>query len=100
MIGTEITRYLKSRQHKVIECDMVLGDDLCDEPYVKEWFAKNKADALVNLFAVDDKVNATRVKSTLYDITLESFSEYLNVNLTALFSVCREYARHNEKGVI
>jgi NAD(P)-dependent dehydrogenase (short-subunit alcohol dehydrogenase family) len=67
---------------------------------VKTWFSNNHADALINLFAVDDKLTATRVKSTLYDITLESFSNYMNVNLTCLFSVCREFARNNEKGTI
>jgi len=35
-----------------------------------------------------------------FDISLESFSEFMDVNLTALFSVCREYARNNKKGSI
>ncbi|NDB52408.1 MAG: SDR family oxidoreductase, partial [Nitrosopumilaceae archaeon] len=31
---------------------------------------------------------------------LKSFSKFLDVNLTALFSVCREFARNNKSGVI
>ena len=36
----------------------------------------------------------------LFNIPLDSFSNYLNVNLIALFSVCREFARNNKKGSI
>ena len=99
LIGTEITRYLRIN-HKVAECDLVLGHDLSDEAFVKELFAKNKADALVNLFALDDKVDKTRGKPTLFNISLESFREYMDTNLTCLFSVCREFARNNGKGAI
>jgi gluconate 5-dehydrogenase len=34
------------------------------------------------------------------DIDLETFNNYLRVNLTALFSVCREFARNNDVGSI
>jgi NAD(P)-dependent dehydrogenase (short-subunit alcohol dehydrogenase family) len=33
-------------------------------------------------------------------MTLESFSKFLEVNLTTLFSVCREFARNNSIGTI
>jgi gluconate 5-dehydrogenase len=34
------------------------------------------------------------------DLDLKVFEKYLSVNLTALFSVCREFARNNESGSI
>ncbi len=99
LIGTEVARYLR-KKNKVIECDLILGHDLSDENFVKVWFSENKADSLVNLFALDDKVDKARGKSTLFNISLESFREYMNTNLTYLFSVCREFARNNKKGTI
>ena len=39
-------------------------------------------------------------ENNLFDITLDSFRKYLETNLTALFSVCREYSRNNETGAI
>ena len=100
LIGTEVTGYLKSAGHKIIECDLKLGHDLADEKFVKEWFKKNKADSLVNLFALNDHVDNSKEKSDLFNISLESFGDYLRINLTCLFSVCREFARNNRKGAI
>ena len=41
-----------------------------------------------------------RHRSDLFDVSLKSFNKYLNLNVTSLFSVCREYARNNNKGNI
>lgn len=61
---------------------------------------KIKTNCLVNCFAINDHVDKKRKKQTIFNISLESFSKFLNVNLTALFSVCREFARNNMKGTI
>lgn len=100
LIGTEVTGYLKSAGHKIIECDLLLGHDLTDEVFVKKWFRKNKADSLVNLFALNDHVDNSRIKSDLFNISLQSLDDYFKINLTSLFSVCREFARNNKKGTI
>ncbi|MCE5225612.1 MAG: SDR family oxidoreductase [Porphyromonadaceae bacterium] len=97
LIGTEVTRYLKEK-HDVVEYDITLGHDLCSENSVRILF-KNQADALVNLFAINDHVVNGR-KAGIYDVTLESVNDYLQTNVTSLFSVCREYARNNKKGCI
>jgi len=99
LLGKEITKFL-SKKNKVIKLDVVLGHDLSDEKFVKKWFKKNHADGLVNCFALNDHVDNKRKKSTLYNITLDSFSKFLDVNVTSLFSVCREFARNNKKGSI
>ncbi|NDB33537.1 MAG: SDR family oxidoreductase [Nitrososphaeria archaeon] len=99
LLGKELSKYLTTN-NEVLKLDLLLGHDLTDEKFVRAWFKKNKADALVNCFAMNDHVAPGEKRGTLFDITLESFSKYLDVNLTTLFSVCREYARNNKSGSI
>ena len=102
LIGREITYFLKKNGYKVIKCSRSLGQDLTNEKFVKNWFKKNKANHLVNLFGLNEHiVNEKSEESTdLFDVSLKSFSKHLNLNVTSLFSVCREYARNNRKGNI
>jgi len=99
LLGKELSKYL-SKNNKILRLDLALGHDLADETFVKKWFKQNKADALINCFALNDHVEKNQKRGTLFDITLESFSKFMDVNLVALFSVCREYARNNKKGSI
>lgn len=99
LLGKEISKRL-AKSNQVFKLDLVFGHDLTDEGFVKKWFRENKAGALVNCFALNDHVEKNQRRGTLFDITLESFSKFLDVNLTALFSVCREYARNNKNGSI
>ena len=55
---------------------------------------------LINCFALNDHVDNKRKKQTIFDFPLDSFSNFFEINLTALFSVCREFARNNKKGTI
>lgn len=99
LLGSEISKYLA--QHNVIKkLDLTLGHDLTNEAFVRDWFKKNKADCLVNCFALNDHVEKNEKRKTIFEISLESFSKYMDVNLTALFSVCREFARNNKFGSI
>jgi len=99
LLGKEITNYLL-KNHKVFKLDLQLGHNLSDEKFVKSWFSKNKIDALVNCFALNDHVTPGEKRGTLFDVSLQSFSKFLEINLTTLFSVCREFARNNKKGTI
>jgi len=99
LLGKEICIFL-SKQNKIIELDILSGQDLSDEKFVKKWFKNNHADGLVNCFALNDHVDSKRAKNTLYNISLESFSKFLDLNITSLFSVCREFARNNKEGSI
>lgn len=99
LLGKEISNYLEKR-HRVYRLDLLLGHDLTDEKFVKKWFEENKANCLVNCFALNDHVQKGEKRKTIFDITLESFSEFLDINLTTLFSVCREFARNNKSGSI
>lgn len=99
LLGSEISRYLEKNNY-VFRLDLALGHDLTNEAFVKKWFKQNKANCLVNCFALNDHVKKNQKRSTLFDISLESFSKFMDVNLTALFSVCREFARNNRSGSI
>ena len=99
LLGKELSKYL-AKHNQILKLDLLLGHDLTDEKFVRTWFKKNKANALVNCFAMNDHVAPGEKRGTLFDVSLESFSQYLDVNLTTLFSVCREYARNNKSGSI
>lgn len=99
LLGRELCNFL-AKKNKILKLDLLLGHDLTDKKFVKRWFKQNKANCLVNCFAINDHVDKKRKKQTIFNISLESFSKFLNVNLTALFSVCREFARNNMKGTI
>ncbi len=99
IIGSELCKYFEKTDN-VKKLDIKLGHDLLNESFVKNWFKNNKSDYLINCFALNDHVSSIKKKSTLYDSTLESFSCYLQTNLIALFSVCREFARNSKIGSI
>lgn len=96
VLGTAITTYFKSRgSFEVLELSRSIGHDLTDETVVKEYFRQNSPDYLVNLFAANDPVTHGQERTTLFDVSLESFRKFIDVNVTALFSVCREFARND-----
>jgi NAD(P)-dependent dehydrogenase (short-subunit alcohol dehydrogenase family) len=99
LLGKQICKHLSKNYH-VYKLDLILGNDLTDEEFVKKWFSKNKADSLVNCFALNDTINSGEKRGTLFDISLNSFSKFLDINLTTLFSVCRAFAQNNKKGTI
>ena len=99
LIGRELSYYLE-KNNEILKVDLALGHDLTDEIFVKKWFKENKASSIINCFALNDHVDKIQKRATLFDVSLDSFSKFLDVNLTALFSVCREYARNNRKGTI
>lgn len=100
LIGTVVTEYLKKIGYDVTELDLVLGHDLTDEDFVKKWFFEHHANSLVNLFAINDHIESPRKSNKSMDISLDLFNRYLQINITALFSVCREFMRSNKSGVI
>ena len=99
LLGSKISQFLE-QNYRIMKLDLQLGDDLTNELFVKKWFLENHADCLVNCFAFNDHVDKNSKKSTLFDISLDSFSKFMEINLTALFSVCREFARNNKNGSI
>lgn len=100
LIGKHVSDYFK-RKYRVLELDLKIGHDLTDEDFVKSWFKKNKAEYLINFFGLNDPVGPKIKRPTLFNISLKSFRDFLEVNVTALFSVCREFAKNKKaKGII
>ena len=100
LIGKATSTYLSNEGHEIVRVDQVLGHDLSNEGFVRSWFKENPADALVNLFALNDHVDSSARNETFLDLSLDSFSLYLEINVTSLFSVCREFIRSNDAGAI
>ena len=99
LLGKEISKYFE-KQGTIHKLDLTLGHDLTNEQFVKKWFSKNSASYLINCFAINDHFDKSRKKNTVLNSTLESFQDYLNVNIVSLFLVCREFAKNNKKGSI
>ena len=100
IVGSEISKHL-GKTYNIQRLSLRFGDDLTNEEFVKDYFSKNKADYLVNCFGFNDHIDVTKRPETLFDVSLESVKKYLFVNVVALFSVCREFAKNNEaKGIV
>ena len=74
LLGSKISQFLE-QNYRIMKLDLQLGDDLTNELFVKKWFLENHADCLVNCFAFNDHVDKNSKKSTLFDISLDSFSK-------------------------
>jgi len=99
VIGRLVVPELEKTQG-VIKIDKTLGHNLEVEIETKELFKQHpNARYLVNLFAINDHIDQEELNN-LFDVPLQSINEYLYVNLTTLFSVCREFARTRTSGSI
>ncbi|HEY9766446.1 MAG TPA: SDR family oxidoreductase [Chroococcales cyanobacterium] len=101
VLGSSVAQHLKETGFEVLETSFRLGHDLTDEEFVKAFFAENKADYLVNLFALNHHIDPGGEDCSLFNISLDSFRNFMEVNVTALFSACREFARNQEaRGIV
>lgn len=100
VVGSELTKFFTKKKFIVFKLDKELGHDLTDEKFVKKWFKENKAEYLVNCFALNDHIDKKIKKKSLFNIPLNVVSEYFKINLTSLFSVCREYSKNTKTGSI
>jgi len=100
LIGSTLTKYFESKNKIVNKIDIQLGHDLTDEDFVKKMFKDYPSKNLINCFALDDKLGNSKRKYNLFNFPLEKFSNYMNVNVVSLFSVCREFAKNMKNGVI
>jgi len=100
LIGNSLSEYFISKGYSVACLDLQLGHDLTDERFVKNWFKDNPAKSLINAFALNDHMNLSKRNSGFREIDLEDFNKTLLVNLTSLFSVCRQFIIANNSGNI
>ncbi len=100
LIGSTLCKYFEKQKRFVNKLDLKFEHDLTDESFVKKWFKNNPTKYLVNCFALNDHIDKKKRKSNLYNFSLDQFSKYLETNVTALFSVCKEFAKNNKTGSI
>lgn len=95
LIGRRIKAHLEEKGYIVTELDMELGHDLAVELSVRQQMRLHARthDHLINCFAFNDHVKPDEERKTILDLPLHSFRDCMEVNVTALFSVCKEYAR-------
>jgi NAD(P)-dependent dehydrogenase (short-subunit alcohol dehydrogenase family) len=90
LLGSTIAESLK-KNFEVVGLDLVLGQDLTDEKFVKD----------INCFALNDHVEVNEQRSDLFNVSLKGIEKYLLINVISLFSVCREFSRNEQaKGII
>ena len=102
LFGKVLQNTLTNEHTNVVCVDQDLGYDLTSEKCVIDLMkAHPDAEYLVNLFAINHHVEAGKDNPTLFDIDLNSLSDYCNVNLIALFSVCRSFVKYcNAKSIV
>jgi len=100
LVGKSVVSYLRKNSHEVDCLDLSLGHDLTNETFVSEWFREHHADALVNLFALNQHISEQPLQENYQQVQLKEFDMFLQVNVTALFSVCRKFILHNSEARI
>lgn len=99
-IGSSIVNHFKNQGLHVACLDLSLGHNLLNESFVNGWFKNNSAESLVNCFALNDHVTSESHGEKFIDIPLKVFEKMLQVNVLALFSVCRSFVKNNSSGSV
>jgi gluconate 5-dehydrogenase len=92
-IGRALCDHLERQGRKVMKVSRSLGWDLTKWDEVHMLFQEHRSKYLVNCFAKNDHVREGHV-TNLGDI---EFRDYMEVNVTALYNVCREWAMANQR---
>jgi NAD(P)-dependent dehydrogenase (short-subunit alcohol dehydrogenase family) len=99
-VGSSIVSHFGSQGLRVACLDLSLGHDLTNESFVNEWFENNSAGSLINCFALNDHVTSGSHGGRFTEISLVDFQKMLQVNVLALFSVCRSFVKNNSSGSV
>jgi NAD(P)-dependent dehydrogenase (short-subunit alcohol dehydrogenase family) len=96
LIGKSLNNAFSEIDDIVTVCvDKELGHDLTDENQVIEIMKANSdVKYIINLFAVNPDIGQDDKNTNLTNISLDSLREYCEINLIALFSVCRAFAKY------
>ncbi|MEK9780709.1 MAG: SDR family oxidoreductase [Gammaproteobacteria bacterium] len=97
LIGKSLSKYFNRKSGvEVIGVDQSHGIELTDEKQVTDLMEANSdAEYLINLFAINDHIEKGKKNLTLNEVSLDSIREYCEVNLVALFSVCRSFVKYS-----
>ncbi len=98
LIGKSLEYQLKKNNYRVIGFD--IEKNLTKEENVKKIMESNiDSPYLINLFAINDHIEKNNYYSPLHS-PLKDFRNFLEINVTTLYSVCREFINTRDTGSI
>lgn len=104
LLGVSVHEHLRLQGFEVLVASLDNGVDLTSEEKVLGFFAANKADAMIVMHAINPAViNGSALPTgpqSLLDVSVDSFSDFMNVNVVSLFSVCKAFMQSNKSGRI
>ena len=100
LIGSKLMDHF-AKTYDVVGLDIKLGHDLCDEKFVKHFFETvGDLYAVILCHAYNPIPVEKSTKVEPIDVSLDEISEYMQVNVTSAFDVCRNFIRNNDSGRI
>jgi len=100
LIGSKLKDHLGD-EYVVVGLDIKLGHDLCDENFVREFFEEaGDLYGVILCHAYNPLPVAGAEKVEPVDVPLDEVTEYMKVNVTSTFDVCRNFIRCNDSGRI
>ena len=99
LIGKSLEYQLKKNNYKVIGFD--IENNLTEEENVKKIMESNiDSPYLINLFAINDHIEKNNNYYSPLHSPLKDFRNFLEINVTSLYSVCREFINTRDTGSI
>lgn len=92
-VGQAVCYHLEHQGRKVMRASRADGGwDLTDPDAVHQLFGRCRAPYLVNCFGLNDKMSDEHEAR----LSVSSFARHMEVNVTALYNVCREWSLGNQ----
>lgn len=99
LIGKSLEYQLKKSNYTVIGFD--IEHNLTKEENVKKIMESNiDSPYLINLFAINNHIEKNNNYYSPLDSPLKDFRNFLEINVTSLYSVCREFINTRDTGSI
>ena len=99
-VGKYIQNYLSKKSWDISGFDIKNGYDFSNELTIKNIMEKNNGYFLINCFAIDAKVTNEFFSKTSLNLPIDDFKEILDVNVTNVFSACRQFISTRNSGRI
>ncbi len=99
LIGKSLELYLREKNFDIKGFD--IESNLTIEDNVKKLMQEHKdSQYLINAFALNDHINKESSNYDTLNSPLKDFRNFLEINNTTLFSVCREFIKTRNNGLI
>jgi len=99
LIGTKLKEVL-GHKYDIVGLDLKNDHDLTNEAFVEDWFKNNKLDGMILCHAFNPIPFEDSTKKEPHDEDLNDIRNYLEVNVTSVFNLCRNFIKNNSSGNI